>query len=205
MSTPAAFSGRDGLSRRPLDLLGEHVAPLDERRQPRRRYGEHLQTGVQRVERVLVRVGADGSLGGQQPHPALARRLDGGPGPRHDHAHDGRGERRLELRQSGGGGRVAGHHDELDLLAGQTGRGGEGQTAHLGEGLGAVGEVPRVAQVDEVLVGQVDQALVQHGQPAHPGVEDAYGSAVRGSGCFLRSWPGDSTKRLRPARPGYSE
>ena len=34
-----------------------------------------------------------------------------------------------------------------------------------------VGEHRRVAEVDEVLLGQRDEALVQHGEPADPGVE----------------------------------
>ena len=52
--------------------------------------------------------------------------------------------------------------------------GREGQAPHVGQLPRPVGEVGRVAEVDEVLVGQVDQALVQHGQAAYARIEHAY-------------------------------
>jgi hypothetical protein len=43
--------------------------------------------------------------------------------------------------------------------------------AQLLRALGAVGEVGVVAEIEEVLRGQRDQALVQDGQPADAGIE----------------------------------
>ena len=48
--------------------------------------------------------------------------------------------------------------------------------------LGAVGKAGVVAEVDVVLLGQRDEALVEHGEAADPGVED--GDRQRGVGCI---------------------
>ena len=113
---------------------------------------EHFQTGVERVERVLIGVRTDRGLGRQQSHPALAGGLHRRAGSRHDHADDRSGKGRLQLGQGRRGRRVTRDDDELDPQADQPGRGGKGETAHLRQGLGSVGEVPGVAQVDEIFV-----------------------------------------------------
>ena len=77
--------------------------------------------------------------------------------------------RRLE---PGGGGRVAGDHDQLRAAVEQVGGVALDALAQLGVGLRAVGKARVVAEVEVVLLGQRDEALVQHGEPADAGVED---------------------------------
>ena len=96
-----------------------------------------------------------------------------------DHGHR---ERSLQVGERGGGGRVARSQDELDPLpleiAGDLG----GEPPNLGERTRPIGETGAVAEVDEVLVRHRDQALVQDGEPAGAGVEDADGSRIHCAG-----------------------
>ena len=85
-----------------------------------------------------------------------------------DHADDRHVELLLELGQGGSGRRVAGDEDQLHVLGGEEARDLAGIDAHLRERARPVRQPRAVAEVDEVLVRERDQALVQDGQPTHP-------------------------------------
>ena len=59
----------------------------------------------------------------------------------------------------------------------------EGEVANLGEGTWTVRQAGAVTEVDEVLVRERDEALVEHGQPTHSGVEYADRSRVHPRDC----------------------
>jgi acyl-CoA synthetase (NDP forming) len=89
----------------------------------------------------------------------------------------------LEVGQGGGRRRVAGRDDELDPLALEVAGDLSREAADLVERPRAVGQPGAVAQVDEVLVRKGDEALVEDGQPAHAGVEDADRALVHPRDC----------------------
>ncbi len=168
MSTPAALSGAVA-SRAAPSVSSENTSPSWISGASRGQATANTSRPASSVlQRVLIGVGADGRLGRQKSHPPLARGLHRGPGPGHDDADDGSGKGGLQLGQGGGRGRVARDDDQLDVHADEPGRGRKSQTADLRQRLGPVREVAGVAQVDEVLVRKVDQALVEYGQARLP-------------------------------------
>ncbi len=90
-----------------------------------------------------------------------------------EHAHDGDRELPLEVGESGRGRGVAGGDDELHPLRLEVARDLGCVAPDLVERPRPVREPRAVAEVDEVLVRERDEALVQHGEPAHARVEDA--------------------------------
>ena len=145
----------------------ERVVVLDQRHEPRARYRDELDAGVERAHELRVTPGLDGRLGGEEPDPPVSRRLHGGVRLGRDHADDRNGELLLQLRQRGRRGRVARGDDELDALRLQ-------ERADLARELSDLVERPRavrqpcvVTEVEEVLVRQRHEALVEDGQPAH--------------------------------------
>ena len=62
------------------------------------------------------------------------------------------------------------------------------ESAHFVQRTRPVGQPRVVAEVDEVLLRERDQALVENGQAADAGVEQAYGTGVHGSKC-KRGYP----------------
>ncbi len=172
------------------ELLGPGV-PLDQRDEARTGDLGHGHARVERVDDVGVAAARDGSLGGEDADAAVARRLHGGMGLGREDADDRHGELLLEERKRDGGGGVAGGGDELHALALEVGAELERERLHLVRGARAVGAARAVAEVDEVLGRQRDEALVENGEPARAGVEDADRAGIHG---------GDSTSGPGPQR-----
>src|SRR5439155_24914073 len=133
----------------------------------------------------------------EQPDGPVARGATGPDPAGLDDAEHVDAERRLHhpALDSGQGrrGRAVARHDEqlhapLDELLGDL----EAEALELLRVAPAVREARRVAEVDEVLVRQRDEQLVQDGQPADAGVEDADGAAAgdggHGSACWQGAW-----------------
>ena len=151
--------------------------------------GQGTETTSPRVERadeLRVAAAGDGRLGGEEADPAVARREDGGMRLRGEDADHGHGELKLEIRERRGRGRVAGGDDELDAAALEVARDLGGEPTDLLEGTGPVREAGAVAEVDEILVRERDEALVQDGQPAHARVEDADRARIHPRDCRKR-------------------
>ncbi len=125
------------------------------------------------MDELRIAAGLDGGLRGEEADSPVPRRLDGGVGLGRGDADHGHGEPLLELGKRRGGGRVAGRNDELDPLRLEKAADLEGEPAQLLERTRAVRKPRMIAQVNEILVGQGDEALVQNGQPAHTRIEDA--------------------------------
>jgi len=70
--------------------------------------------------------------------------------------------------------RVAGDDQELGATIEQEGGVALDQLAQPRDRLRPVGEVGAVAEVEEALLRQGDEALVQNGEAADPGIEDGY-------------------------------
>src|SRR6266702_1436801 len=113
-----------------------------------------------------------GRLRRQQADPPVASRLHRRVRLRRDHTDDRDDELLLKLRERGRGGRVAGDHDELHVLALEKRADLVREPSHLLERPRPIWQPSMVAEVDEVLVRHRHEALVQDGQPAHARVED---------------------------------
>jgi hypothetical protein len=83
------------------------------------------------------------------------------------------GQARAQVGEGRRGGRVARHHEQLDVARQQQAGDLGGEAAKLLLGALAVGEAGGVAQVEEVLLGQPHQQLVQDGQASDARVEHA--------------------------------
>ena len=124
------------------DLVGVDVAGFDELDEPRA--GGAGQHDVGEVGRggPLVGAGGDRADGADDTDAAGAGGLGRRPQTRLDHA----GERDLvtvpQLGKSGGGGRVASHHDQLDVVAHEQLGDLEGVLQDLPRGLGPYGKRP---------------------------------------------------------------
>ena len=178
-------------------LLGERVVALDQRHEARAGDREHVDARVESAHELLVAAARDGRLRREQPDPAVARRLDGCVRLGSDHADDRHSQLGLELRQRGGGRRVAGDDDELHPLRLEEQADLTCEAAQLSERPRAVGEPRTVAEIDEVLVRKRDEALVQHRQATHARVEHADGPLVHGQDCR------EAVGRL-PCRPCFA-
>ena len=83
---------------------------------------------------------------------------------------------RLEGLAGHGGRGVTGHHDHLHPVLIHQPRQRIGHVAlHLRMGLGAVGHVRGVTEIDKAFFRQGQHQTIQHPQPAQPGVEDTDG------------------------------
>ena len=213
MSTPGRLQRRGVLAHRGGRLLGERVVALDQRHEPRARDREHVGARVERAHELLVAAARDGRLRREQADPAVARRLDGRVRLGRDHADDRHPELGLELGQRGRGRRVAGDDDQLDALRLEEQADLAGEAAQLVERARAVRQPGAVAEVDEVLVRERDEALVQHRQAAHARVEHADRPLVHARDCreamgrlpcrpCFAACSSSSLARARPRRAG---
>ena len=155
------------------DLLAEEVVALDQRDEPRACDRDDLRPRVERVDELRIAAARDGRLGREQPDPAVPRREHRGVRLGGENADDGNCELPLQVGKRRSGRGVAGGDDELDALllevAGDLG----GEPPDLVERARPVRQPRTVAEVDEVLVRERDEALVQDGETAHARVEDA--------------------------------
>ena len=128
-----------------------------------------------RLERAAVGAPLDRGRRGEHPDPAALgdRRRDLGLGLDHGHHLDpvlaGDLPRRVPARR---GRRVAGDHSSFAPRSSRKRVDLRDRVAQPSWRLGPVREVGGVAEVEEVLLRQRDEALVQDGEPADPGVED---------------------------------
>ena len=149
-------------------------------------------------ERPQVGAALDRRRGRQHADPARVgdRRGDLGLGLDHrDHLDPALAGHLARGLEPGAGGRVAGDHDQLRPPVEQEAGVALDALAQLVRCLRPVGKARVVAEVDVVLLGQRDQELVQHGEPADPGVED--GDRQRGIGRARRSSVPRSSRRPR--------
>ena len=154
----------------PEDLSAAGDAALDEVDESRA--GHRGDLGVAGGgEGVLVGARGDGGLGSDHADAAVA---GGGDGPAHrgqDHLDDGHVVALARIVQAGRRCRVAGDHQRLDAAVDQIVADRQGMRADLGNGERPVGTVAGVADVDDVLVGQLVDDGARHRQPADAGVE----------------------------------
>ena len=195
------------------------LAALDRVGQARAGDLDELDAGVEAVHDVAVAAARDRRLGGEQAHAAVARELHRGARLGREHADHGHVERALQVAERGRGGGVAGDHDQLDARADEPAADLLGIAAQLVGRAPAVREARGVAGVEEVLVRHRDEALVEHREATHAGVEHANRTlrvhAVDGSrrsssgrharlpsGCAAALHPSRADLRRRqPARP----
>jgi hypothetical protein len=159
------------------DALVDLAALLDQRRQLGGR--DRMKLGARRRLGEGARVGAarDGRRGGDEPDPPVPRGRRGQPRLGRDDPNDRHAalEFLAERGQRRGRGRVACDHEQLRAPVEQD----AGQLAPeakqlLGRAV-AVREARGVPEIEKVLVRKRHEALVQHGEPADPGVEDGNG------------------------------
>ena len=164
------------------DLLAERIVRLDERHEPRAGDRNDLRAGIERANELDVSPARDRRLRREETDPAVPRGEDSGVRLGREDADDGNRELALKIGERGCGRRVAGRDDELHALllevAGDLGR----EAPDLVQRPRPVRQPRAVAEVDEVLVREGDQALVQDGEPAHAGVEHADGAGVHARG-----------------------
>ena len=118
----------------------------------------------------------------------------------------------MQLRQAGGGGRVAGDEDELDVLPLEVAPDLQGKSADVVQRTRAVRQAGVVAEVDEILVRHRHQALVEDREPARARVEDTDGPRVHraivrgceGVACDARM-RGRADMAARPLNPAQGE
>jgi hypothetical protein len=152
---------------------------LDLLHEPRARLADHADVlrpagGGGREELAL-----QGGGGGEDEHHAPARPLRGRL-HRRLHAHDGKtGEGGPQRPQGRGGGRVATYDDALGAVLDQEADDAGGVADQRLRGLGAVGEVGLVGDVQRRLLRELGRDLTPDGESADAGVEDADGSGAR--------------------------
>src|SRR5581483_4255455 len=156
-----------------LGQLLERRVGLDQRHQPGARDPDEARPRVERAHELLVAARGDGELGGEQADAAVPRRLYGGVRLGDDDGHDRHVEALLQVGERRGRRRVAGDDEQLHVPAGEVGTDLVREAAHVGERLRPVRQPRVVAEVDDVLVRERDEALVQDGEAAHAGVEHA--------------------------------
>ena len=155
--------------------LGERKPALDDRREVGRGHLGHGELAMGARERPQVGAAVDGGRGREHPDSTRVGDRGGDLGLGLDHGDDV--DPALGGDLAGGvdprpGGRVAGDHDQLRAALEQEAGVALDAPSQLLGALRAVGKTGIVAEVDVVLLGQRDQALVQHGQAADAGVED---------------------------------
>jgi hypothetical protein len=170
--------GRDVLAHGVHDGVVDGAPALDDRGQVRARHGGERYVRVDDGEGLGVRAAGHRRRRREQADAPAARaghrlhRLRSHDGEHVDaegrlhHPPPQRGQRRRR-------GRVAGDDEQLDRARDELLGDLHAEALELGRAALAVGEARGVAEVHEVLVRQADEQLVQHGEAAHPGVEDA--------------------------------
>ena len=88
-----------------------------------------------------------------------------------------------------GGGRVAGDDEHLDPGVHQLVHNAQGQGADLANGPGAVGGVGGVADVEELLTGELVQDRASHREAADPRVEHSDGCVIHAATLCARRPP----------------
>ena len=179
MSTPASRSGSHARCTSASVCSECGCSPWIASARPGHGDGDELDAGVEVVDGLLVASAGDRGLRGEQPDTAVARRLPGGVGLRRHDAEHGQPRLALQGGQRSGRGRVARDHDELHAARLEQPVELAGVAEQLVAGARPVGETARVAEVDEVLVGEPDEAGVEDGQPSHSRVEHADRRAAR--------------------------
>jgi len=87
-----------------------------------------------------------------------------------DHRHLALGR---ERRQGRGRGRVAGDEHHADPVAQQKALARQGVSLDRARALGAIGDPGRIAEIDDIALGQGRPQRTHHGQTADAGVENA--------------------------------
>jgi hypothetical protein len=151
-------------------------AALDELDEARAGRARQLDGAVRRsgggVHRVHVGAGGDRADGADDAGAARRGGRDEGTGPRFDDVEHRHRQGVPEIVEAGGGGRVAGDDDDLDVVVlDEAPRQLPGEPAHVLGRLGSVGIAPGVADVHEVLAGQEVDDGSRDGQPSEAGVE----------------------------------
>ena len=152
---------------------GGHTA-LGQFNEARAGLGEQRDTG-HGLQSIGIRARLDSALSGDQADAAIASDTGGGTRGRVDDLDDGDalvlGIAAARVVQDGRGGGVAGDDQHLDAGLDELVHDAQRQGADLIDGLGTVGSVGRVPDVEDLLAGQ----LVEHGsrdcQAPDPGVE----------------------------------
>ncbi len=153
---------------------------LDERDESRAGRLDDVGAGVERVDRVGVAAARDRRLGREDADAPVPRGLHRSVRLGGEHADHRHLEPLLQLRQGRRRGRVAGRDDQLDARVLEIGRDLVREAADLVPRAGAVRTARPVPEVEEVLVGQRDEAFVEDGEAPGAGVEDADGPRVHG-------------------------
>jgi hypothetical protein len=159
------------------DLVADRLAPFDELDEAGTGGARQVDgcTGV--VDGALIGAGRDGAHGADHAHPPRFGGGDEGPHTWLDDADDGHRQLGREVVEASGGGRVARHDEQLDVvLFHQAPRDLPGELAHLGLRAGAVGIATGVADVDEVLGRQQVDHSTRDGEAAEARVEHADGA-----------------------------
>ena len=163
------------------DLGAGGHAPLGELDEAGAGHGQELDAR-HGPERVGVGARVDGPLGGDQPDPPVVGDAGGGPGGGVDDLDDGHP---LALRvaaagvvQDGGGGGVARDDEHLDPGVDELVHDAQGEPAHLLDGAGPVGAVGGVADVEDLLAGELVEDRPRHRQAADAGVEHPDGRVI---------------------------
>ena len=149
-----------------LDPLAVEPAGLDHRHERRRRVLVDLDGRVLVLDGVEVGATPDGSRGGDHADAAVPGREGRRYRPGPDDAEDGQVVPPAQDAQRDRRGRVAGHHDRLDVLVGQPVERLRREGPHLLVRADAVGRPRVVAEVDRRLAGGPSQDLAQHRQSA---------------------------------------
>jgi hypothetical protein len=103
------------------------------------------------------------------------------------------------VTQDGGRSRVAGDHQHLDAAFHEGVHDAEGQRPHLGDRAGPVGGMEGVADVQQLLMGQLVQDRPGHGESADARVEDADGTFGATAGIGLLDTHPAQARRDGPA------
>ena len=130
-------------------------------------------------ERVLVGVRGDGRPGADHADAAVAGGGDRAAHRGQDHFDNGHVVAFPRVPKTGGRGRVARDHQGLDAPADQIVTDGQRVRADLRNGQRAIGAVAGVADVDDVLIGQLVDDRPRDGEPTDAGVEDPDGRQWR--------------------------
>ena len=164
--------GREGRGRIGPAFLGErheHLAGLL----------HHVRTLHQPVNGLGIGAAIHRTFRRDHGDALVLRRGHAGPRAGLDHPdHRHRIPRLLQHVKPDGRGGIAGDHHHLHAFGEKETRGLQGIGLHGLGALRAVRKPCRVAEIDEALGGQPCRQRPQHGQSAHPGVEDPDRPAV---------------------------
>ncbi len=152
---------------------------LGQRHQQRACARVDFRARAEPLDRARVSSRRDRCFGADHPYFAVARGLDCRARARLDHADDRHHRVRRDRIERDRAGRVAGDHQHLDSLGEQE----PGVLLRVADddfvGFRAVGKPRRVAEVDEVFVGERRGQRFQDGESADAGIEHADGPVDR--------------------------